>query len=156
MGFVKEYFPGGEGDPVPLTTECERRVRFEEVDGLSMVWHGRYPSYLEDGRIRFGDVFGLTYHSFRENKTVAPVVQMHLDYKVPLRFDEVMKIRTTLHWTESAKLNFSYGIFNEKGAVAASGYTIQLLTEIDGTVLLVVPQWLQEFRNRWRAGEFVL
>jgi acyl-CoA thioester hydrolase len=81
---------------------------------------------------------------------------MHLDYKVPLRFDEVMKIRTTLHWTESAKLNFSYGIFNEKGAVAASGYTVQLLTEIDGTVLLVVPQWLQEFRNRWRAGEFVL
>ncbi len=156
MGFSREYFPAGKGDPAPLTAECERRVRFEEVDGLSMVWHGRYPSYLEDGRICFGDDFGLTYHSFRENRTVAPVVQMHLDYKVPLRFDEIMKIRTTLHWTDSAKLNFSYIIYNAKGAVAASGYTVQLLTEINGTVLLVVPEWLQRFRNRWRAGEFAL
>jgi acyl-CoA thioester hydrolase len=132
----------------------ERRVRFEEVDALGMVWHGRYPSYLEDGRTCFGDTYGLTYHCLRENRIVGPIVQMHLDYKIPLHFDEIMQIETRLHWAEAVRLNFSYIIRNSKGAIAASGYTVQLLTEPDGTVILVVPEWLRQFRKKWRDGEW--
>lgn len=152
MGFLKQYFPRDESFPPPLTAVTERRVRFEEVDALGMVWHGRYPSYLEDGRISFGDTFGLSYHSFRDNRTVGPIVQIHLDYKLPLRFDETMEIETTLHWAEAARLNYSYEIRNGMGMVAATGYTVQLLTEMDGTVLLVIPEWLQEFRGTWQDG----
>ncbi len=152
MGFAKSYFPEDPSFPPDLEVSSERRVRFEEVDALGMVWHGRYPSYLEDGRISFGDTYGLTYHCFRENSTVGPIVQMHLDFKTPLHFDEIMQIDTKLHWAEAVRLNFSYTIRNSKGVIAASGYTVQLLTEIDGTVVLVVPDWLHEFRKKWRTG----
>ena len=141
MGVIKQYFPQQGSDPLPLVATRERRVRFEEVDLLGMVWHGRYPSYFEDGRIYFGDKHGLTYQSFMDNKTVAPVVQMHFDYKAPLRFDQVMQIETRLHWSGAARLNFSYTIKNSKGVVNATGYTIQLLTDTEGTVLLVAPVW---------------
>ncbi len=152
MGFVKEYFPQKESYPEPLSATSDRRVRFEEVDALGMVWHGRFPSYLEDGRIAFGDIYDLTYQSFMENRTVAPVVQMHLDYRIPLRFDENVQIETKLHWTDAAKLNFSYTIYNNTGAVAASGYTVQLLTNPDGTMILFAPQWLQDFKKKWQEG----
>ena len=53
MAKISNYFPE-EGDmPKPLVAEVKRRVRFEEIDLLGMVWHGRYPSYFEDGRIAF-------------------------------------------------------------------------------------------------------
>lgn len=149
---AKKYFRYQEGEPLPLVAKVKRRVRFEEVDVLGMVWHGRYASYFEDGRIAFGDSFGLTYHQFRENGTVAPVVQMHLDYKLPLRFDENIFIEAQLHWTEAARLNFSYWIYTEPGQLAASGYTVQLFTEKDGTVLLVAPDWLLQFRDKWQKG----
>jgi acyl-CoA thioester hydrolase len=152
MGFAKSYFPEDTSFPSVLVAASERRVRFEEVDALGMVWHGRYPSYLEDGRTCFGDTYGLTYHCLRENRTVGPIVQMHLDYKIPLHFDEIMQIETRLHWAEAVRLNFSYIIRNSKGAIAASGYTVQLLTEPDGTVILVVPEWLRQFRKKWRDG----
>jgi acyl-CoA thioester hydrolase len=152
MGFIKDYFPQKESVPGMLSARSERRVRFEEVDSLGMVWHGRFPSYLEDGRIAFGDTYGLTYQSFMENETVAPVVQMHLDYKIPLKFDEKICIETNLHWTDSARLNFSYTIYNPTGAVAASGYTVQLLTDPDGTILLFAPSWLQDFKKKWLEG----
>lgn len=152
MGFKKQYFEQGVHDPPPLEVSTTRRVRFEEVDVLQMVWHGRYPGYFEDGRIAFGDKYGMTYQRFMKEKTVAPVVQMHLDYKQPLRFDEVFTIITKLHWTEAARLNFSYLINNQKNELAASGYTVQLLTNLDGTMLLFAPQWLQDFQSKWKDG----
>ncbi len=152
MTFKKEYFQYRQGEPSALTATAQRRVRFEDVDALGMVWHGRYPSYFEDGRIAFGDRYGLTYHTFRENGTVAPIVQLHTDYKHPLRFDEQISIESALHWADAARLNFSYTVYNQGGMVAACGYTVQLLTEIDGTVLLVAPDWLVDFKRKWRDG----
>lgn len=137
---------------MPLVATTQRRVRFEEIDVLGMVWHGRYASYFEDGRIAFGDTFGLTYQAFMEHKTVAPVVQMHLDYKLPLRFDDIITIETSLFWSDSVRLNFSYAISTKKGDIAASGYTVQLLTEPDGAIMLVAPDWLEAFKEKWREG----
>ncbi|MEN8140717.1 MAG: acyl-CoA thioesterase [Thermodesulfobacteriota bacterium] len=154
MGFPKYYFPANPNEPPPLMAETTRRVRFEEVDALGMVWHGRYPSYFEDGRISFGDRYGLSYPSFIENRTKAPIVQMHFDFKAPLRFDETMKISTSLHWCEAVRLNFSYRIFDPRGTLAASGYTVQLLTDMQDTVLIVGPEWLAKFRDEWQSGGF--
>ena len=147
-----DYFPYRNGDPLPLLAACKRRVRFEEVDLLGMVWHGRYPSYLEDGRMAFGERYGMTYQNFMINNTVAPIVQMHLDYKRPLRFGEDFIIQTCLHWSEAARLNFSYRIETEAGDVAATASTVQLLTEPDGTMLLAPPEWLVGFRKKWQEG----
>lgn len=153
MGFQKEYFSVAEGDPLPLIADCSRKVRFEEVDSVNMVWHGRFPSYLEDGRIAFGEKYGLSYRLFREKNTVAPIVQMHIDYKVPLRLDQQVNIETRLFWSEAARVNFSYRITSDEKIVHATGYTVQLLTEPDGTILLSAPAWLERFLQSWKAGE---
>ncbi|WP_419175747.1 acyl-CoA thioesterase [Desulfosediminicola sp.] len=154
MRSKKSYFPVDTTAPSNLVASIERRVRFEEVDTLRMVWHGRYPSYLEDGRIAFGDKYGLSYQAFIQHQTAAPVVQMHLDYLLPLRFDELFTIEAALHWTDSARLNFSYRLINDEGQTTAKGYTVQLLTDTRGEMLLIVPEWIKEFRDRWQAGEW--
>lgn len=152
MGYKKQYFKLEENSPLPLTAVTESRVRFEEVDMLGIVWHGRYLSYFEDGRIAFGDKYGLNYQTLKKNRTVAPVVQMHVDFKHSLRFDEKMTIETRLHWSDAVKLNFEYIVYNAEGVLAASGYTVQLFTEIDGNVMFVPPQWFVEFKQKWRQN----
>lgn len=152
MAYTPKYFPERDGDPAPLVAVANRRVRFEEVDILGMVWHGHYASFFEDGRIAFGDAYGLTYQTYRDNNMMAPVVQMHLDYKIPLRFDEQIKIETALHWAETARLNFSYLIYNALGQLATSAYTVQLLTDPQGTLQLYAPDWLVDFKEKWRQG----
>ena len=152
MGHPKTYFKTDPEGPAPLVAEIDRRVRFEEVDALGMVWHGRYPSYFEDGRIAFGDRYGLAYLSFMQHQVMAPIVQMHLDYKAPLRFDEIFRIETILHWNEAMRLDFSYSITNPEGRIAATGYTVQVLTDMNGIVLFVPPDWILDFREKWRSG----
>ncbi len=148
----RRYFDHIEGSPEPLTVSTTRRVRFEEVDSIRMVWHGRYPSYFEDGRIAFGDKYGLAYSSFVEHEIMAPIAQMHFDFKSPLRFDEVMVIETSLHWNEAMRLDYSYCIKDSCSKLAATGYTVQLLMEPNGTVLFAPPDWITDFRDKWQAG----
>ncbi|PID74339.1 MAG: thioesterase [Desulfobacterales bacterium] len=153
MARDKHYFRTTEQDPPPLVVRSKRRVRFEEVDLIGMVWHGRYPGFFEDGRIAFGDRYGMTYQLFIEKKTVAPVVEMHIDYRLPLRFDEMIEVEAALYWNEAARLDFAYKIFNGQGQLAASGYTVQLFTDPDGRMLLFPPDWLVGFRDSWKRGE---
>ena len=149
------YFRQEEGDPLPLKVSVSRRVRFEEVDSLGLVWHGRYVSYFEDGRVAFGDKYGLSYVRFKKENVAAPIVKLHIDFKAPLFFDEVMEIQAQLCWSEAMRLNFEYRITGPGGRLVAEGYTVQLLTDAKGGLLLIAPDWVEEFRRKWKAGELV-
>lgn len=149
----KAAFPAEPGAPAPLVAEAARRVRFEEVDPLAIVWHGRYPSYFEDGRAAFGEKYGLSYSDMKREEFMAPIIQMHLEYHTPLRFPEDFTITAALHWTDAVRLNFSYRIKNMAGAVVATGYTVQLILDTAGQVMLLRPDYLERLWQRWRAGE---
>ncbi len=153
MGFEKNYFDIDPGSPESLVVRTMRRVRFEEVDMLRIVWHGNYVSYLDDGRVAFGDQYpALSYTKMREERTAAPIVQIHIDYQSPLQFDEEMIITTTLHWCDALKLNFEYRIEGPENRLVARAYTVQLFTDISGKMLLLPPDWISEFRENWRSG----
>ncbi|MBU0480826.1 MAG: acyl-CoA thioesterase [Proteobacteria bacterium] len=155
MGFARAYFTVDPAAPSALTARATRRVRFEEVDMLRIVWHGNYVSYLDDGRVAFGDRYpALSYGKMREEKTAAPIVRIHLDYQSPLHFDEEMEIITTLHWSDALRFNFEYRINGADGRLAARGYTVQLLTDLSGTTILLPPDWIAAFRREWQSGVF--
>ena len=147
------YFSPESDAPRPLTITIPRRVRFEEIDPLGIVWHGRYVSYLEDGRVAFGDRYGLRYMKFKDEGLAAPIVKMHIDYKASLRFDEMINIKTTLHWCDAMRLNFEYHITGPNGRLMATGYTVQLLTDMKGLVLLMPTAWIEDFRQKWKDGK---
>ena len=145
----------GTPAPKPLTCHVQRTVRFEEVDSLRVVWHGRYPSYLEDGRGAFGKQFGLGYLAMHDAGLVAPIRQMHLDYMAPIRFGQTCTIETTLLWNDAAKLVFVYRILDEAGSLLTTAYTVQLFLTTEGEIFMGFPDFYQQFCSRWKRGEFV-
>ena len=152
MGFQKTYFKPRPDDPKPLSASTTRRIRFEEVDMLGIVWHGHYVSFLDDGRIAFADKYGLSYMAMRVNGIAAPIVQMHLDYISPLYFDNELKIEAILHWTDSLKLNFEFRLTCE-GRLVARGYTVQLFVDLQGNLVILPPNLIKNFRQKWANGE---
>ena len=150
---LKPYFPQSEDQPLPLQVCVERTVRFEEVDALGIVWHGRYPSYFEDGRVMLGEQYGIGYMDFYHQGIVSPIKQMHVDYQRPLRFGESFSIEAILHWSDAVRLNNEFILRNAVGEVTTTGYTVQLLMDKQDNVLMLPPPFYQEFRQRWQAGE---
>ncbi|HAS16742.1 MAG TPA: acyl-CoA thioesterase [Nitrospiraceae bacterium] len=148
------YFPHIPDAPHPITAQVKRKVRFEEVDPLGIVWHGRYPSYIEDGRAAFGEKYGIGYLDMYRENFMAPVVQMHIDYHSPLSFPEEFTITASLHWAESVRLNFQYLITGHDGRVVSTGYTVQLLMNLKREVLLARPEFVEDFCRRWKEKLF--
>ena len=148
------FSPPRDGAPPPLRAVVSRRVRFEEVDPLGIVWHGRYPSFFEDGRVALGEKYGIGYMDCYEAGVLTPIKKMHLDYCRPLRFQEHFTIEAVMHWTEAARLNFEFIIRNGNGEVTTTGYTVQMMVDTRETILLLPPPFYRTFLDRWQAGEF--
>ncbi|WP_321366882.1 acyl-CoA thioesterase [uncultured Desulfuromusa sp.] len=149
----KPYFRRQDGAPEPLRCSVDRVARFEEVDALAIVWHGRYPSYFEDGRVLLGEKYGLGYMDFYRHGVIAPIKQMHIDYLLPLRFGDSFTIEAILHWTDATRLNHEFILRNADGEVTTTGYSVQLLMDQDQNVLMLPPPFYEKFRQRWLSGE---
>ncbi|MBI4848341.1 MAG: acyl-CoA thioesterase [Nitrospirae bacterium] len=135
--------------------EVKRRVHFNEVDLLGIVWHGRYPVFFEEGSEELGRVCGLSYKDFYESGLRAPIAQLYIDYLKPLCLGEVFTIRAVLVWDESSRINTEYYLLKEDGSIATSGYTVQVLTAAaTGEVCIISPPLLERCRTKWKAGEF--
>lgn len=130
----------------------DRVVRFEEVDPLGIVWHGRYPSYFEDARVAHGDRYGIGYLDFHRERVLTPIKQMYVDYLLPLRFGETCSITALLHWSDAARINYEFRIHNHSGDLTTTGYSVQLFIEENGTPLMYPPDFYLEFQQRWKAG----
>lgn len=150
---IKPYFPKEDGRPPPLRALRRRRVRFEEVDPLGIVWHGRYASYFEDARVELGQKYGIGYMDFFKHQVVAPIKKLHVDYHLPLRYPEEITLEAVLHWSDAARMNFEFIIRNGAGLVATTGYTVQMMLDLQENILVIPPVFYGEFCNRWKAGE---
>ena len=149
----KAYFPAVKDAPAPLCLAVRRQVRFEEVDSMGIVWHGCYPSYFEDGRVALGRRYGISYSDFIREQVPVPVRQMQIDYHRPLRFDEEFEVRTILHWSDAARINFEYEIHTVQNQLVCTGCTVQLMLDRDLNVLLSPPPFFTAFLKRWKQGE---
>lgn len=148
----KPYFFRREGDPPPLRTLVKRRVRFEEVDPMGIVWHGRYVGYFEDGRVALGSLYGIGYEDFFRHGVPAPIRKLQIDYLTPLRFGEEFSIEAILHWSDAARLDFEFLVRSANDGLVATGCSVQLLLDPTGELLLFPPPFVREFRERWLAG----
>ena len=146
----RAYFPIVEGAPEPLRVIVERQVRFEEVDPLNIVWHGRYPSYFEDARVAFGEKYGIGYLECYEQGIITPIKVMHIDYFRPLRFQERFSVEGILHWSSAARLNFEFIIRNKDQEITTTGYSVQMLLDTEQNVMLIPPPFIREFLDSWQ------
>jgi acyl-CoA thioester hydrolase len=149
----KSYFRSVPGAPSPLRLTLERQVRFEEVDSMGIVWHGRYPSYFEDGRVALGHRYGISYSDFIREQVPVPIRRMEIDYHHPLRFEDEFEIETILHFSDAARVNFEYIISNTQARLICTGCTVQLMLDSSLNVLLSNPPVFMAFLERWKQGE---
>lgn len=150
---LKPYFPKSKDQPESLRVSVERTVRFEEVDALGIVWHGRYASYFEDARIALGQRYEIGYMEFYTQGVVAPIKKMHFDYHRPLRFEETVTIEGILHWSDAARMNFEFIIRNRNGEIATTGFTVQMMLDSNENILVIPPPFYVDFCNKWKAGD---
>lgn len=131
-----------------ISFTSEIRVRFAECDPLGIVWHGNYIQFFEDGREAFGRHHGISYLDQKANNFSTPIVSSKCEHKLPLRYGDVAKIKTTYIDSAAAKMIFEYEILNPDGAVVCTGETVQVFVELGGELSLILPDFFKEWKQK--------
>ncbi len=116
-------------------------IPFHDVDSARVAWHGNYPKYLEIARCKLLDKLHYGYEQMSESGFFWPVVDMHLRYIGPIRFQQEIEVTATLKEWEN-RLKIEYLISDvETGKRLTKGSTVQVAVRIDtGEMLLASPQ----------------
>ncbi|MDR1459540.1 MAG: acyl-CoA thioesterase [Bacteroidales bacterium] len=131
-----------------LKTEKEFNVRFSEVDSMGIVWHGSYALYFEDAREAFGKKYGLEYLYMFDEGFYAPLVELHFDYKRPLKYKDKGQIEITFRNTEAAKIIFDYKIFSLPDMeLIATGYSVQVFLDRDYHLVWSTPPFFHQWKQ---------
>lgn len=93
-----------------LVTKTPVKPRFSEIDAMTIVWHGNYVKFLEDGREDFGIMYGFEYMTVYEAGYMTPVVKMEIEYKSPVFYGQEVIVETTFINSPAAKIVFEYNI----------------------------------------------
>lgn len=135
-----------------IKNTTETIIRFSEVDSMSVVWHGNYVKYLEDGREAFGRQYGLGYLDVYKNDVMTPVVELNINYKTYLNYGETITIETEFEETPAAKIIFNYRIFRKSdGALVCTARTIQVFVDKEGMLLLTVPKFYEDWKTKTKV-----
>jgi acyl-CoA thioester hydrolase len=110
----------------------EIRVIYGDTDQMGVVYYANYLRFFEAGRNEFIRAKGLTYRVFEaEEKLALPVVEAHVAYRTPARYDDLLLVETALAEVRRASARFQYRVVRGE-EVIATGHTVHACIGLDG------------------------
>jgi acyl-CoA thioester hydrolase len=104
-------------------SETTVRVRYGETDQMGYVYYGIYAMYYEVARVESLRRLGLTYREIEAMGIIMPVLENRSRFLAPGRYDEELRIVTTLREKPSVRIKFEYEIFNSENTLIHQGET---------------------------------
>src|SRR5690606_18144291 len=100
------------------------RVRYAETDQMGVVYHGNYAVFFEMGRVEWLRNMGVSYKSMEEHGIMLPVVSLTMNYQKSAKYDDLLTVKIIFKSQTSVKIEFDYAIYNEKGELLTTGYSM--------------------------------
>ena len=107
------------------SSRSEFRVRYSETDQMGVVYHTNYLVWCEIGRTDFIRASGLTYAELERRGVLLAVAEATIRYHAAARYDDVVRVDTTLTAVRSRAVTFDYLITNaDTGERLSSARTV--------------------------------
>ncbi|MDO8388869.1 MAG: thioesterase family protein [Actinomycetota bacterium] len=132
-------------DPLAYPYAHTLRVRFAETDAMGIVHHSRYLPYLEEARVEYLRHLGHPYTALRAEGADFAVLEAFVQYRQPLRFDEVVSVHLLLGAATRTTFQMAY-LLTVEGQVRATAVTVHGCVSQAGRPLRL-PAWLVALGN---------
>jgi acyl-CoA thioester hydrolase len=144
------------GDAVAMTglsDLLELRVRYSETDQMGTFYNSRALEWFECGRTELmRRKLGMSYAALEVRGAFLPLVEAHLEFLGPARYDDLLEIASTVEVSGRAKLRFEVQIHHaESRKPVVRGYTVHAFVDRQGKPIRP-PSWFVEIMTRATAG----
>jgi acyl-CoA thioester hydrolase len=105
--------------------EFEFRIAYADTDRMGVVYYANYFILFERGRTELLRSLGVRYRDLEEKmRILLPAMEADCRYLAPARYDDLIRIRTSVSELGRAHVSFQYEIQNaETGRLLARGST---------------------------------
>ncbi len=111
--------------------QCSHRVTYAECTAGNHVYYARYLDLLEAARGEFFRQLGTPLLQWQDQDTFFPVIECHLRYKYPARYDDVLTIEVWVTLAAGARINFAYRVLNQTGKLVLEGETYHVCARLN-------------------------
>ena len=128
--------------------ETSIRVRYAETDQMGYCYYGNYAQYLEIGRVEALRISGFRYRDLEEKGIMLPVLDFHIKYLYPAKYDDLLIIQTTITEIKGSRIYFDYKIVNEVGQqIAIASTTLVFVSKETMKPIKDPEEIIQSFEN---------
>lgn len=126
------------------THELELRVRYAETDQMGVVYHTNYLVWCEVGRTELiRTLTGVSYAKLEEEGVALAVAELSIRYHGAARYDDIVRVSTSLADARSRSVTFDYVIANaQSGDRLATARTVLVSLDPRGRPV-VMPEHLR-------------
>ncbi len=86
------------------------RIRYAETDQMGVAYHANYLAWCEVGRTELMRGLGLTYAEMERRGQFLAVSEASVRYTGAGRYDDLIRVRTTLESLKSRTVTFTYEV----------------------------------------------
>lgn len=119
--------------------EFPYRVRYADVDQMGYMYYGNYAKLYEIGRVESIRSLGLRYRDLEEWGVMMPVYENKSRYLKPVRYDELITIRTLIKEMPKVRFVFQYEILSEEGEIVHTGETTLVFVDMKTQKIVPTP-----------------
>ncbi len=126
-------------------------VRFAETDAQGVVHNANYLVWFEVARVAYLAEYAGGYSAIREQGLESFVLETHVRYRQPARFDDRLRIYTRVGDVRGARFRFDYEITRD-GEPIADGWTSHACVDAKTLRPTRIPQALEDAIARAEAS----
>jgi acyl-CoA thioester hydrolase len=119
------------------------KVRFAETDAQGIAHNSNYFVWFEVARVDYLERYAGGYQKLRDLGVEAVVLETHIRYLQPARFDDRLRVHARCVDVKGARFRYEY-VIERDGEVIADGWTAHATVRSSSMRPTRVPSWLQE------------
>ena len=135
------------------SSETFVRVRYAETDQMGYVYYGNYATYYEVARVEALRKIGVNYKSIEESGVIMPVLENYSKFIAPAKYDDKLRIVTSIEDYPKIKIKFNYSIYNEEGTLLNTGNTTLVFVNKNSGKPCEMPEFISsKIKEFFNAG----
>ena len=122
----------------------EFRVRYAETDQMQVVYHSNYLIWCEMGRTEFIRAVGTPYAELERQNVTLAVVEASMRFHSAARYDNLIRVTTTVREVRSRTITFDYVITNAETGERFVTASTKLASLTRDNRLTTLPDYLRK------------
>ncbi|QBQ64726.1 tol-pal system-associated acyl-CoA thioesterase [Actinobacillus indolicus] len=100
------------------------RVYYEDTDAGGVVYHARYLHFFERARTEYLRKLGFSQQNLLADCLAFVVKKMEIDYKIPARLDDLLRVQTKISELKGAKIVFYQQLWRDDNLLSEALVTV--------------------------------